>query len=641
MYVIGTAGHVDHGKSELVRILSGIHPDRLPEEQARQMTIDLGFAWVNLPLSETVGIVDVPGHRDFIENMLSGVGMIDAVLFVVAADEGVMPQTREHLSILSLLELQHAVIVLTKVDLVDDPEWLLLVESDIRQILEGTSLQDAPIVRTSALRGEGIEELKSMLDEILQSVSPRLDKGRPRLHLDRIFSLTGFGTVVTGTLIDGRLKTGSEVELSPHGRQGRIRNLQSHQEMIETASPGSRVAVNLGGINRDQISRGDTIILPGSYEPARVLDVSIDVLADVGKPLKHNQEVKFFLGAAQCMARLRILGADQIEPGQSGWAQLVLDHPVTAARKDHYIIRQASPPRTVGGGRVLDTQPSRKHRRYDADVIHRLEQYSHGPEEIIFETVRQHGPDMRYKLIERSGIKTQEADMLLDRLIAENDILALSRVEQASTDKSILLTLETWTSILRSLTDNVQAYHDSFPLRTGMPRQELRSRLRLPSFIQDAVIERAEAEGLIERLGNQTRLKGFSPRLSERDLRLLEQLAARFEASPTAPPTIKVCIHEVGEELFFFALQRGDYVRVSDEIVFSLSTYSLFIAYVREVLKARGEITVKDFRDRFNSSRKYSIAFLEHLNQRKWTALDNDRHILLVPVDKWELPCLD
>ncbi|MBN2555991.1 MAG: selenocysteine-specific translation elongation factor [Anaerolineales bacterium] len=641
MYVIGTAGHVDHGKSELVRILTGTHPDRLPEEQARQMTIDLGFAWVNLPLSGTVGIVDVPGHRDFIENMLSGVGMIDAVLFVVAADEGIMPQTREHLAILSLLELQHAVIVLTKVDLVDDPEWLLLVENDIQQILEGTSLQDAPIVRTSAPRGEGIEELKNMLDRILQSVSPRLDKGRPRLHLDRIFSLTGFGTVVTGTLIDGCLKTGCEVELSPHGKQGRIRNLQSHQEMIETAYPGSRVAVNLGGINRDQISRGDTLILPESYESTSVLDVSIDVLADVGKPLKHNQELKFFLGAAQCMARLRLLGADQIEPGQSGFAQLVLDHPVTAARKDHYIIRQASPPQTIGGGRVLDTQPSKKHRRYDANVIHRLEQYSHGPEEIMLETVRQHGPNMRHELIERSGIKPAEADILLDRLIAENEILALTREERASIDKSILLTLEAWRTIVRSLTDSLQAYHASFPLRVGMPRQELRSRLKLPSFIQDAVIERAESEGLIDRLGSQTRLKGFSPRLSTRDSFALEQLAARFDASPTAPPTIKACIQEVGEELFFFAIQRGDYIRVSDEIVFSQGIYSLFIAHVREILNTAGEITVKDFRDRFNSSRKYAIAFLEHLNQRKWTALDNDRHILLVPVDEWELPCLD
>ena len=294
MRVIGTAGHVDHGKSTLVAALTGIHPDRLKEEQEREMTIDLGFAWLTLPGGEEIGIVDVPGHRDFIENMLAGVGGIDAVLLVIAADEGIMPQTREHLAILDLLQIQAGLVVLTKIDLIDDPDWLDLVEVDIRNVLRGTVLQDVPILRVSSTTRAGLPDLLRALDLLLQNVPVRPDLNRPRLPIDRVFAIPGFGTVVTGTLSDGKLATGDEVEILPSGLHGRIRGLQTHKKKEEMAVPGSRTAVNISGLNMEQIQRGEVVTHPGQYRITQRLDLTFRLLPDVSTSLRHNIEVKLF-----------------------------------------------------------------------------------------------------------------------------------------------------------------------------------------------------------------------------------------------------------------------------------------------------------------------------------------------------------
>ena len=298
MRVIGTAGHVDHGKSTLVEALTGIDPDRLKEEKEREMTIDLGFAWLTLPSGEQVGIVDVPGHKDFIKNMLAGVGGIDAALFVVAADEGVMPQTREHLAIVDLLQVMGGVVAITKKDLAEDEEWLELVMAEIAEELEDTVLADAPIVPVSARTGEGLPALLEVLDRYLQTTPDRRDLGRPRLPVDRVFTIAGFGTVVTGTLSDGHLTVGQEVEVLPQGLKARIRGLQTHKEKIETAVPGSRAAINLGGVSTDQLKRGDVVTLAGALKPTRLIDVRLQYLADASKPLKHNAALEFFSGAA-------------------------------------------------------------------------------------------------------------------------------------------------------------------------------------------------------------------------------------------------------------------------------------------------------------------------------------------------------
>ncbi|MCS7039851.1 MAG: selenocysteine-specific translation elongation factor, partial [Caldilineales bacterium] len=315
MKVIATAGHVDHGKSALVEALTGIHPDRLAEEQARGMTIDLGFAWMDLPTGEAVGIVDVPGHIDFIHNMLAGVGGIDAALFVVAADEGVMPQTREHLDILDLLEVERGVVALTKTDLIDDPDWLALVEEEVRDLLAPTRLAAAPIVPVSAHTGAGLDALRQALATVLAAAPPRPDLGRPRLPIDRVFTIAGFGTVVTGTLVDGSLRLGDEVVIVPGGIPARIRGLQTHKKKREVAVPGSRVAVNLTGVRPDQIERGRVLTYPNLLRETLRVDVRLRVLADAPAPLRHNMVVTFHSAAAETAGRLRLLEADELPPG--------------------------------------------------------------------------------------------------------------------------------------------------------------------------------------------------------------------------------------------------------------------------------------------------------------------------------------
>jgi selenocysteine-specific elongation factor len=369
MRVIGTAGHVDHGKSTLVQALTGIDPDRLQEEKARGMTIDLGFAWLDLPRPdgtvESVGIVDVPGHIDFIKNMLAGVGGIDAALLVVAADEGVMPQTREHLAILDLLAVPAAVVALTKSDLIDDPEWLELVELDVAELLASTHLAGAPIVPVSAVTGAGLEELKRVLAMALTDLPPRRNRGRPRLPIDRVFTLSGFGTIVTGTLLDGELNVGDTVEILPTQRTARVRSLQTHRRPVQTARPGSRVAINLTGVGADALQRGDVVVHPNTLIPTTLIDVRFRLLADGPRPLKHNQAVDFFVGAAEIPAVVRLLGTETLAPGEEGWLQLRLARPAVVTAGDRFILRQPSPSQTLGGGVIVNPSPQRRWRRFD------------------------------------------------------------------------------------------------------------------------------------------------------------------------------------------------------------------------------------------------------------------------------------
>ena len=319
MHVIGTAGHVDHGKSTLTYALTGINPDRLAEEQQREMTIDIGFAWLDLPNGERAGIIDVPGHRDFVENMLAGVGGIDAAILVIAADEGVMPQTREHLAILDLLAIPTGLIALTKIDLVRDPDWLELIQLDIMDTVQGTVFDGQPILPVSARTGEGLDRLVMAITEILERTPARLDVGNPRLPVDRVFTISGFGVVVTGTLLDGPLTTGQEIEIQPANVRARIRGLQSHEENVETVGPGRRAAVNLRGVEKSQLARGDVLGLPGAWHPTTLLDAWLRYLPGAHLPLEHDDPVKLFVGAAEVMGRVRVLDKERVLPGEESW----------------------------------------------------------------------------------------------------------------------------------------------------------------------------------------------------------------------------------------------------------------------------------------------------------------------------------
>ncbi|OGN99159.1 MAG: selenocysteine-specific translation elongation factor, partial [Chloroflexi bacterium RBG_13_51_52] len=365
MFVLGTAGHIDHGKSLLVQALTGIDPDRLREEKERGMTIDLGFAWLKLPSGREVGIVDVPGHERFVKNMLAGVGGIDLALLIVAANEGVMPQTREHLAILDLIGVKRGVVAITKKDLVDD-ELLTLVRMEVEELIAATTIAGAPIVEVSAVTGEGLKELSGAIDAQLDKTEPKKDLGRPRLPIDRIFTIAGAGTVVTGTLIDGALATGQEVEIVPTGLKSRLRGLQTHKEKIDTAAPGSRVAANLVGLNTTQLTRGDVITIPGWLKPTKSVAVNLKLIAYLQRPLRHSAEVSFHTLAAETMAKVRLLESEELKPGDTTWAQLMLERPLAVIKGDRYIIR--SPMETLGGGGIVDTGAKRI-RRFRPEII--------------------------------------------------------------------------------------------------------------------------------------------------------------------------------------------------------------------------------------------------------------------------------
>ena len=420
MRVIGTAGHVDHGKSTLVKRLTNIDPDRLAEEKAREMTIDLGFAWLELDNDELLGIVDVPGHRDFIENMLAGIGSIDAVILVIAADEGVMPQTREHLSILHLLGIENGLIAMTKTDMVDDPDWLELVEQEIMEVVEGTSLENVDIVRVSAITGDGIPDLLAKLTDLLADLPQRADYNQPRLPIDRVFTISGFGTVVTGTLLGGSLRIGNEIELQPTGLSGRIRGLQSYKQSVEVAYPGSRVAVNITGIEKRAVQRGHVLAHPKQITPTRLVDVYFNHLPDASRPLKHNAAVKVFSGAAEAPAHVRLLNDETLLPGQSGWIQLRLDEHLPISRGDRYILRYPSPAETIGGGIVIEPRPRKRWKRFQTQVIQHLETLMQGtPGERIAQAAEGKEPIKRPNLQKQVGYSDTELETAIEEALAE------------------------------------------------------------------------------------------------------------------------------------------------------------------------------------------------------------------------------
>ncbi len=606
MRVIGTAGHVDHGKSSLIAALTGIHPDRLKEEQERQMTIDLGFAWLTLPGGEEVGIVDVPGHRDFIENMLAGVGGIDAVLLVIAADEGIMPQTREHLAIVDLLQIPAGLVALNKIDLANDPDWLDLVEADIRQALQGTVLQDAPICRVSARSGAGLPELIAALEALLRKRPPRPDLGRARLPIDRVFSLPGFGTIVTGTLSDGRLAVGEEVEILPSGLRGRIRNLQTHKKKVEIASPGSRTAVNLSGVEANQIQRGDVLAHPGQYQPTRRLDAHLRLLPDASGPLRHNMEVKLFVGASESVAALRLLGQETLEPGQSGFVQIETRRPIVAARGDRYILRRPSPSETLGGGQILDPYPPRRHKRFDRSVLERLDASLRGsPAEIVMQLALTLGPLTAEEIQRRSRLEAGVVQAALASLLESGQMMRLDE---------FWLAASYWTELRQNTLDALQAYLQANPLRRGMPGQELKSRLKTPPRLAAALIQKLAQDGDLLEEGALLSLPGHTITFTSQQQAAVQRLMTRFAAAPYSPPSAKECQQEVGEEVFAALLDLGELTAVSPEVVFRTADYTAIVEKIRSEIQARGQMTLAEARDLLGTSRRYVQALLEHLD---------------------------
>ncbi len=615
MFVLGTAGHIDHGKSVLVHALTGIDPDRLREEKERGMTIDLGFAWLTLPSGREVGIVDVPGHERFITNMLAGVGGIDLAVLVVAANEGVMAQTREHAAILDLLGVQRAVVVITKKDLVDD-ECLNLVKADIGELTAPTTLSQAPIIAVSALTKEGLPDLILAIDNLLNSTEPRKDLGRPRLPIDRVFTIVGAGTVVTGTLIDGSLTVGQEVEIVPAGLRSRVRGLQMHKSPIETASPGSRVAANLVGIATRQLQRGDVLTQPGWVMPTTMLSVKLRLLSYLFHPLRHNATVSLHTGATEAMARVRLLEKEELQPGEVAWAQLWLDRQIAVVSGDRFVIR--SPMETLGGGSILDAQAKRL-RRFRPAIIQNLRLREEGTaEEIIATLLATSEPVELLDLVAKCNLPADDARPVIEIIVQQGQAVALGQG-----DRRLLLTRLGWERLTRNAVAMVEDHHQRFPARPGMPKAELASRLKLEAYSADAV-QRLSAEGLLVDRGATVSSPLHQIQLTQAQQTKIDAFLRALAENPYAPRSDLI----PEPDLLNLLIEQGQVVKVSSSVVLSASAYSEMVDGVTALIKAQGRVTLAEVRDLFGTSRKYAQALLEHLDEKKMTRRVGDERIL-------------
>ena len=622
MFTVGTAGHVDHGKSTLIEALTGIDPDRLREEKARGMTIDLGFAWLRLPDGREISIVDVPGHERFIKNMLAGVGGIDAALLVIAADEGIMPQTREHLDILDLIGVNHGVVALTKADLVDD-EWRDFVAEEVRETLRGTSLSAASIVPVSALSGRGLPDLVSALGAVLDHAPVRRDLGRPRMPVDRVFSLAGFGTIVTGTLRDGSLEVGQELEVLPDGLRTRARGLQSHRTKVEVARPGRRVAINLASVATEELGRGAVVSLPGAMRPTLAVDVRVRILAGVSRPLGHGALVAMHTGTAETVARVHILEGDRIGGGDKGWVHLRLAHPIAVARDDDFIIRALSPGETLGGGRIVDAHPVVRRRR-QAGLVAALEVLADGsPEDVVVGTLARIEPATSGDLVAACGLMPASALTLIEALLAKGEIVPVGGVSY---------TRGGWNRISDRLVTVLDAYHGEFPLRPFMPKEELKNRLGLPARVFAGALARLASLGSVVDGGTGVRTSGHRVRFAGASLLLMDAITEAIGRSPLSPPTLTELTASIAEvrgapsveEVVGALVATGALVKVSEEVYFDRGSFEEMVARVDAHFRVRGEITVAEARDLIGTSRKYVLPFLEYLDREKVTRRNGD-----------------
>ncbi|HLG71019.1 MAG TPA: selenocysteine-specific translation elongation factor [Chloroflexota bacterium] len=615
MYTVGTAGHVDHGKSTLVKALTGIDPDRLPEEKEREMTIDLGFAHLRLPDGQQVSIVDVPGHERFIKNMLAGVGGIDLALLVIAADEGVMPQTREHLAILDLLQVEHGLVALTKRDLVE-PDWLELVSEDVAKTLQGTALEGAPILPVSSASGEGLPELLAAISEQLKLVPERADLGQPRLPVDRVFTLTGFGTVVTGTLIDGSLRLGEEVEILPQRKRSRVRGLQTHNKKVEQAPPGGRTAVNLGGVALEEVSRGNVLARPGQLKPTRAMDVKLRLIPDAIRGIENDDEVDLFTGASEALARVTLLEGKTLRPGEEGWVRLRLREPLPAAKGDKFILRLPSPSATIGGGQIADTAP-RLHHRFRVQTLGWLRSLEEGsPEQILLSALGDQ-PVERPAALRKSGLPAEQAEASLQTLLESGQALAL---------EGYLVSAAGWQTLTARMRREVDDYHRRFALRPGISKEELKNRLGLaPRLFNAALAAWIDAGQLADR-GAAVASAGFEVKLSPDLQRKLDAALAAMRQKPFAPPS-EAELGLTPEEVALL-LSQGQLTRVSDSVLFDAGAYQQMVERTVARVEQKGKITLAEFRDLFDTSRKYAQAFLEHLDERKITRRVGDERVL-------------
>jgi selenocysteine-specific elongation factor len=624
MFVIATAGHVDHGKSALVAALTGTHPDRLIEEKIREMTIDLGFAWFSLPSGEEVGVIDVPGHIDFIENMLAGMGGMDAVLLVIAADEGIMPQTREHIAIIDLLEIKNCIIVLTKIDLIDEPGWLDLLEEEIKLLIANTSFANAPFVRVSAKSGGGVPQLISTINQILGSLPEKIPNGKPRLPIDRVFSLPGFGTIVTGSLRNSALGVDSSVMIQPQGTSVRIRSIQVHKKKVQVSYPGTRTAINLTGIDYHQIHRGDVLVLRGEGEPTARIDVEVRLLGDPGVKLRHNDGVRFFTGTTEKNARVRLLGAKSLAGSEEGFLQLELDEPVSLEKGDHYIIRKASPSITLGGGIVLECHPKSRYKLDNPAVIENLQRKKRGSleDEVIEQLCSNTVKSIDELAISLSKTQT-EINQIVDCLVDQKEVILIN-LNRKPPYETYLVYSRDWEKITRKLIKLMGELHTKYPFKAGFPKEEILRPLKINHTQFKVFLHKWEEEGLLIHEKDLYRSPTHLQTLTSLQEKKKTLLWKKIDQNPFSPPAVVECLETLGIEFFGALVESGELVKLSDVVVFRQTEFQIMLEYVSSVINRNNTISVAEFRDKFQTSRKFALAVLEHLDRVKVTRREGD-----------------
>jgi len=626
--VVGTAGHIDHGKTSLVKALTGIDTDRLPEEKARGITIDLGFAFLEEPGGLTIEIVDVPGHERFVKNMLAGVGGIDLAMLVIAADEGVMPQTREHLAICSLLHIKAGLIALTKADMVE-PDWLELVREDVAGAVRDTFLGGAPILPVSAKTGQGLDELRAALRTLAQSVPQRGTDQLPRLPIDRVFTVRGFGTVVTGTLTAGGLGVDDRVEVFPRKTEAKIRGLQTHGHPVTSARAGQRTAVNLQGLERAAIDRGDVVGLPGTLVPSMLVDGTLELLKDAARPLRSRARVRFHVGTSEIMARAILLDRTELAPGEESFARFRLEGQLVARPGDRFVVRSYSPVVTIGGGTLLDVDPPRFKRRGPALVAHLTLLQTGDPEAVLEEHVRHVGAaGVRLAtLAGRVPFGPAQLKGLLDALQGAGRVIAV--------DRDWFIHPESFARLSTLVVDTLTAFHHAGPLKPGMSREELRSRAgsadeRVFAFLLSAL----GADGTVKTERDKVRLASHEVRLSPDQQRIVDRLEDDFLRAEAAPPSAEEALGRAGlggddeHELFQVLVQAGKLVRVKESLFFHARALDTIQTKLVTLLRERKEIGPADIKDLLGISRKYAIPLLEFFDQRRVTARVGEKRIL-------------
>jgi selenocysteine-specific elongation factor len=628
--IMGTAGHIDHGKTTLVKALTGIDTDRLEEEKRRGITIELGFAYLDLPDGSRLGVVDVPGHERFVKNMVAGAAGIDFVMLVIAADEGVMPQTREHLEICSLLGTSAGLVALTKTDMVD-AEWLEMVKEDVGNFLKGTFLEGAPLMPVASTTGQGIPELKVELAKIAAGYRARRRSDLFRLPIDRIFTMKGYGTVITGTLVSGRIKVGEDIVVYPAGRPTKVRNLQSHGRSVEDVAAGMRTAVNLAGVELEDLARGDVLAAPGSLFPELVWDVELTLLGSSPKALKHRKEVHFHHGSRETMARVHLLDRDQLAPGETGCGQVRFTEPMVGVFGDRFVLRSFSPLRTIGGGRVLSPR-GRRFKRF-SEAVGRLAGLAEaGPEELVLSQLAMAGATglTFAELLVMSNLETKALDKVLQDLGGRQQALCFDR--EARTYVSGALVEELSAKLLAFLA----AFHAKEPLKPGVMRGELASTFgkalkpKLFHFLLERLVKKGEVASEAELL----RLPGHKVSLASDQAKLKDTLTKAYVDGGLTPPNLKDVLDPLGltfkeaGPVFKVLMESGQLVKVKEDMFFDAAALAGLKEKIVGFFTGNEEMGPVEFKDLTGLSRKYAIPLLEHFDKEKLTVRVGDKRRL-------------